>query len=130
MPGKFVHDDVLAAAAAHIANNGNRMTLCNADPAGNYTAANTTYCLADHTLTTGSGNGDFTVEDGTTSGKKCTVEQQTGVVIDTSGTVTHVAILDTVNSKVLAHTTQNATAVTAANTVTIAEFAFEFRDAA
>lgn len=128
--GKFVHDDVLSAAAAYIANNGNKLVLDSADPAGNYTAALTTYALADHTMTTGSGNGDYTVEDGTTSGRKCTIEQQTGVEIDSTGTVTYVSILDTVNSKVLATTTQNSTAVTAGNTVTIAEFCAEFRDAA
>lgn len=127
---KFVHDDVLSAACAKIADNCNKMYLDSADPGSNFTSAGTTYALADQTMTVGTGNGDYTIEDGTTSGRRCTVEQQSGVVVDSSGTATHVALADSGNSKVYVVTTMNATVLVAANTVTVAEWGIEFRDAA
>lgn len=48
--------------------------------------------LAVVTLTAGDGNGDYTVADGDSSGRKLTVAEQADIAIDTSGTATHIAL--------------------------------------
>ena len=126
----YVNDVVLDAAANYIANNANRIAVDSAASGGDYTLANTTYMLGYKAMTTGSGGGSYTVENGLVSGRRCTVEQVTSLTISNTGTAVSVALLDTVNSRVLAETPINSTAVTATNTITVAEWGVEFRDAA
>ncbi len=122
---KYVHDDVLDAALNYIANNGNKMVACSAQPT-NYTEANSTYALADVAMT----SGDYTIANGTTSGRKFTTAAKSAVTVDATGTITHIAIIDTVNSKLLFVTTTTSQAVTAGNTITIPAWKDEIADPA
>lgn len=121
--GKSVHDDVLDGALNILKNNVTRMTACSAEPT-TYTEGNTTYALADVTLA----SGDFTNANGSTSGRKTTIAQKTGVTVDSSGTATHIALLDVTNSKLLYVTTCTSQALTAANTMTFNSWKIEIAD--
>lgn len=124
---KTVHDDVLDGALNIIKNNCTRQVACSAQPT-TYTEANATYALADVTLATG----DFTNANGDTSGRKTTVAAKSAVLIDVTGTATHVALLDVTNSKLLYVTTCTSQAVTAnaSNTVNFPAWDIELADPA
>lgn len=121
--GKSVHDDVLDGALNILKNNVTRMTACSAEPT-TFTEGNATYALADVTLS----SSDFTNANGSTSGRKTTIAQKTGVTVDTTGTATHVALLDVSNSKLLYVTTATSQALTAANTMTFNSWKIEIAD--
>jgi hypothetical protein len=121
---KFANDDVMNAALAVIAQ-GNILTVCSQQPTTR-TEAITTYKLADVALTAGDGNGDFTIGDGDTSGRKVTVSEQADIPVDDTGTATHVAICDA--SSLLLVTTCTSQALTSGNTVTVPAFDDEIAD--
>lgn len=77
----------------------NKMTACNAQPT-TYTEGNATFALADVAMA----SGDYTLADDT-SGRKVTVGAKSSVLIDTSGSATHIALLDTANSVLMYVTT-------------------------
>jgi hypothetical protein len=86
--GKACHADVLDGLGLIVKNNCNLMIACSAQPTTRAEAV-TTYALADVAMS----SGDFTMAtDGT--GRKCTVGAKTGVTVDASGTVTHIAFVD------------------------------------
>lgn len=122
---KSVHNDVLDGALNIVKNNATRMTACSAEPT-TYAEGNATYALAAVTVA----SGDFTNADGDTSGRKCTVAAKSGVLIDASGTATHIALLDVTNSKLLYVTTCTSQALTAngSNTVDFPSWKFEIAD--
>ena len=122
---KSVHDDVLDGALNILKNNCTRITVCSTQPT-TYTEGNTTYALADVTVD----SADFTNANGDTSGRKTTIGAQSGVLIDTSGTAEHVALLDVANSKLLYVTTCTSQGLTAngSNTVNIPAFDIEIAD--
>ena len=122
---KTVHDDVLDGALNIIKNNCTRQVACSAQPT-TFTEANATYALADATLATG----DFTNANGDTSGRKTTVAAKSAVLIDVTGTATHVALLDVTNSKLLYVTTCTSQPVTAngSNTVNFPAWDIEIAD--
>lgn len=122
---KAVHDDVLDGAHDIIRNNATRMVACSAQPT-TYTEGNATFALADVTMA----SGDFTKANGDTSGRKMTVGAKSGVLIDTTGTATHVALLDVTNSKLLYVTTCTSQALTAngSNTVNFPAWDIELAD--
>lgn len=120
---KSVHNDVLDAALNYIKNNCTRMVACSAEPT-TYTEANSTYALADVTMA----GTDFTVADGDTSGRKVTAAAKTSVLIDSSGTFTHVALLDVSNTKLLYVTTGTSQALTAGGTVDFPAWDIEIAD--
>lgn len=120
---KTVHDSVLDGALNIIKNGANLMTLCNAQPTTR-TEAVTTFALADVAMAAG----DFTVANGTTSGRKATVAAKTAVPVDTTGTGNHIALVDGTN--LLYVTTTSSTAVAAAGTVDIGSWVIEIADPA
>lgn len=122
---KAVHDDVLDGAHDIIRNNATRMVACSAQPT-TYTEGNATFALADVTMA----SGDFTKANGDTSGRKMTVGAKSGVLIDATGTATHVALLDVTNSKLLYVTTCTSQALTAngSNTVNFPAWDIELAD--
>jgi len=122
---KTVHDDVLDGALNILKNNVTRMTVCSSQPT-TYAEANATYALADVTLS----STDFTNANGDSSGRKTTVGAQSSGLIDTSGTATHVALLDVSNSKLLYVTTCTSQALTAngSNTVNFPAWDIEIAD--
>lgn len=124
---RSVSDDVLDGAWNIIKNNCTRQVLCSAEPT-TYTEANATYALADVTVD----STDFTIANGDTSGRKVTVAAQNGVLIDGSGTATHVALLDVSGTRLLYVTTTTSQALTAngSNTVNIGSWKAEILDPA
>jgi hypothetical protein len=111
--------DVIATATRQIA--------CSAQPT-TYTEANSTYALADVTMA----GGDFTKANGDTNGRKVTMAAKSGVLIDTSGTATHVALVRVADSTLLFVTTCTSLALTAngSNTVNFPAWDDEIGDPA
>ena len=120
--GKLVGDAVLDGALNIIKNTGNLLVALPSEPAS-YAAANSAK-LAETSMA----SGDYTIADGTTSGRRATVAAKTGVSITTSGTANHLAILDTVNSRLLYVTTCPSQALTSGGTVSFAAWDIEIRD--
>jgi hypothetical protein len=121
---KFASDTFLDGALNILKNNGNRMVALPSQPA-DYAAADAAK-LAQVTMA----SGDYTLADGLTSGRRVTVAAKTGVSITTSGTANHLAILDTVNSRLLYVTTCPSQGVTSGGTVSFDAWDVEIRDAA
>ena len=120
---KYANDIVMDAALDEIAT-ATRMDVCSAQPA-NF-AGIAAVALADVTLD----SGDFTKANGDTSGRKVTVGAQNGVLINTSGTATHVALSRVSDSTLLLVTTCTSQALTAngSNTVNVPAFDDEIAD--
>lgn len=111
--GKSVSNTVLDQALNYIKNNGSRLCFCSAEPT-TYTEAITTYKLADVDIT----SGDYTgPADGDTSGRKLTVNAQTGITVDSDGTPTHLAIVDVTGTELLYVTTNTGPDFTTGSTV-------------
>jgi len=119
---KTVHNDVLDAALQYVEDNADKLVICSTAPT-TYTEANVTYALGSATPT-------FTGPvDGDTSGRKTTVDAVSGATVDASGTYTHVALVDTANSKLLYVTEAGSSqAVTAGNQFSLAAWDVEIAD--
>lgn len=102
-----------------------RMTACSSQPT-TFTEANATFALADVTMT----GGDFTKANGDTSGRKVTVASKSSVLIDTSGTATHIALVRVADSTLLYVTTCTSQSLTAngSNTVNFPVWDIEVAD--
>lgn len=102
-----------------------RMVACSAQPT-TYTEANATYALADVTMA----GGDFTKANGDSSGRKVTMGAKSSVLIDASGTATHVALVRVSDSALLYVTTCTSQALTAngSNTVNFPAWKVEIAD--
>tara|TARA_R110000787_G_scaffold8948_22_gene31054 strand:- start:46 stop:438 length:393 start_codon:yes stop_codon:yes gene_type:complete len=128
--GKFIADTVHEKGLNEIAT-GDLITLCEGQPVSYAEAVGLKSAagkrLGGNALTPGDGNGDFTLADGDVSGRKITVEEQTGTVAE-SGAADHVAIVDTVTSELLLVTTMASQAVVGGNDYTIAAFDYEIPD--
>lgn len=122
---KTVGDRVLDGALNIIKNNDTRMIACSAQPT-TYTEANATFALADVTMAPG----DFTVANGDTNGRKVTVAAKSGVLIDVSGTATHIALVDVTGTLLDYVTTNTSQALTAngSNTVNFPAWDIEMAD--
>lgn len=109
--------DVIATAT--------RMIACSAQPT-TYTEANATYALADVTMA----GGDFTKANGDTNGRKVTMAAKSAVLIDVSGTSTHIALVRVADSTLIYVTTNTSQALTAngSNTVNFPAWDIEFAD--
>src|SRR5687767_4278953 len=118
---KSVHDDVLDGAF-DVLDQADLMTVCSAEPTTR-TEAITTFKLADIAMTP---NTDYTKANGTTSGRKVTVAAKSGVNVDSSGTATHVALVDA--TRLLYVTTCTSQALTSGNTVNFPAWSIEIAD--
>lgn len=118
---KSVHNDVLDGAF-DVLDQADLMTVCSQEPTTR-TEAVTTFKLADIAMTP---NTDFTKADGDTSGRKCTVAAKNGVSVDTTGTATHVALVD--GSRLLYVTTCTSQSLTSGNTVNFPSWKVEIAD--
>jgi len=121
---KAIPDAILDKTLDEIAT-ATRMILCNAQPT-TYTEANATFALSDVTLS----GGDFTKANGDTSGRKVTISAKTGVLIDTSGTGNHIALVRVSDTTLIYVTTCTSQAVTAngSNTVNFPAWDVEIAD--
>lgn len=118
---KSVHNDVLDGAF-DVLDQADLMTVCSAEPTTR-TEAVTTFKLADVAMTP---NTDYTKADGDTSGRKCTVAAKSAVPVDSSGTATHVALVDA--TRLLYVTTCTSQALTSGNTVNFPAWKVEIAD--
>jgi hypothetical protein len=116
-------DQILDAALNEIATS-TRLVVCSAEPA-NF-AGIAAVLLASVALTAGAGNGDFTIANGDTSGRKITVAQQASISVTNSGTATHVSLDDGTALQYV--TTCTSQALTSGNTVTVPAWKVEIAD--
>lgn len=122
--GKSIHNDVLDQSLNYIKNNATRLAVCSAEPT-TYTEAITTYKLADVDID----SSDFTgPSDGDVSGRKIRINAQGDVPVDSSGTATHIALVDVTNTKLLLVTTCTSQAIVASSTVDVPAFDYELPD--
>lgn len=126
---KYVNDLIMDQGLAYLKANGNLLVLCEGQPAS-YAAATTDKpggnALGEIVLD----SDDWAITDGTVSGRKVTMSQQTGITVDVSGNCDHVAVVDTVGENLLLVTTVAQQALTQGNTVTVNAFKDEIADAA
>lgn len=118
-------NDAIMDAALDVIATATRQIACSAQPT-TYTEANSTYALADVTMA----GGDFTKANGDTSGRKVTMAAKAGVLIDASGTATHVALVRVSDTTLLDVTTCTSQALTAngSNTVSFPAWDVEIAD--
>jgi len=120
---KTVHDDVLDGAF-DVLDQANLMIACSAQPTTR-TEAVATYALADVAMTV---NTDYTKANGDVSGRKVTVAAKSTVLIDTSGTATHVALVDGTRLLYVTTCTSQALTANASNTVNFPAWEIEIAD--
>jgi len=113
----FIADRVLDLGLNVLSTEATRLDICSSEPA-DFTAATTTASLGNKTsLSVGA------PEARTPDGRKVVVAQIVDGVIDGTGTATHYAIVDTVNSRLLATAAlSQSQPVTSGNTFTLAAF--------
>lgn len=113
---KWSHDDVMDGAADIIQNNANLQLACTAQPTDRADAL--AIALADIAMAPG----DFTHgDDG--AGRKLTVTAKNGVLIDVSGTATHVALIDATRLLYVTLCTSQALVANGVNTVDFPSYA-------
>jgi hypothetical protein len=120
---KYINPNIIDLALNDIKTNANKMVLCTQQPTS-YTEANATYALASVAMT----SADYTLANGDTSGRKITVAAKSAVPVTTSGSGTHVALIDTTNSILKFVTTTATTAVAAGGTVDIGSWKDEIQN--
>jgi hypothetical protein len=92
---KSAHQDVLQNGLQFVKDNADKYYACSAEPT-TYVEATSTYALALENV----GSIDFTWGTGAT-GEELTVAAKSGISIDADGSLTHVALVDSINSKLL-----------------------------
>jgi hypothetical protein len=125
--GKATPDAVLDASLESIAES-DTLYLCDAEPA-NF-AGIAAVALADVAVTPGHGNGDFTIANGDTSGRKLTVGAQSDFEVDATGDADHIVLADAGNTLLKYVTTCPSQTVTDGNTASTAAFDIEIADPA
>jgi len=120
---KSVHDNVLDAALDYIASNCNIMVACSAQPT-TYAQLTATYALADVALD----SDDYTIANGDASGRKVTLGAQNTILIDATGTATHVGLGISGTSTLAYVTTCTSKSLTAGNTVNFPAWDIEIAD--
>ena len=92
----FINDRVFDNGLSAITSEATRLDLCSQEPT-TYTEATSTYTLANKTSISVS-----SPTDGDSSGRKVVVSAITGGSVTSDGTVTHWAVSDTSNTRLLA----------------------------
>lgn len=101
----------------------NKMTACSAEPT-TFAEGNATFMLAEVAMA----GADFTIANGDGVGntpRKVTMSAKNAVTVTNTGTATHVALLDTVNSLLLLVTTCTSQSLTSGNTVNFPSWKIE-----
>lgn len=121
----FIADYILDAALAKLDTEANRLDICSTEPAS-FAAATTTNSLGNKTsLSIG------VPADRTPNGRKVAVATFSDGAVTATGTASHWAITDTVNSRLLATGALAASqAVTSGNTFSLPAFDIGIPDAA
>ena len=114
--------DAMIDASLDYAAGSTKLVVCSAQPT-TYAEANATYALADVVID----SGDFTKADDT-SGRKVTIGAQSAVPIDTTGTATHVALIETSGSTLRYVTTCTSQALVSGGTVDVPAWKINIQD--
>lgn len=124
---KSVPDAVLDAALDTIAL-ADELYVCSAEPT-NYADIANSDLVGPVSLTPGDGNGDFTIGDGDTNGRKVTVAAQNGASIIASGTATHIVLATGGATDLIRYITTCASqALTSGNTANVGAWDVEIAD--
>jgi hypothetical protein len=115
-------DTFLDGSLDVLISNGDLLVICSAEPT-NLTEAVTTFALADVSLS----GSDYTKANGDVSGRKVTIAAKSGIAVDTTGTATHVAIVDS-GTELLYTTVCNSQGVSGGGTADTSSFDIEIRD--
>jgi hypothetical protein len=125
--GKATPDAVLDATLNDIAE-ADTLYVCSAEPAD--FAGIASVALADVALTPGDGNGDFTIADGDSSGRKLTVGAQSDFDVDATGDGDHIVLADASGTTLKYVTTCASQTVTDGNTASTSAWDIEIADPA
>lgn len=117
---KWANDDVMDMALAEVAK-ANTLLVTSSQPADRVAAL--TAALADVVVTPGNGNGDFVIANRDTNGRKVTVLAQVAFTVDTTGTATHICLIDT--TRLLYVTTRTSQPLNAGGKLTIPAWKIE-----
>lgn len=121
----FLNDRVLDFGVNEIDTNGNALHICSQEPT-TYAEATATYTLGNKATPTISAPAD-----GDTNGRKVTVSAFSDGSVSGTATATHFAIVDTVNSRLLAtQALASSQAVTSGNTFSLTAIDITIPDAA
>jgi hypothetical protein len=112
------------AKIVHVLDQSDIMTACSSQPTTR-TEAVTTFKLADVAMTP---NTDYTKANGDTSGRKVTMAAKSSVLIDTSGTATHIALCDATRLLYVTTCTSQALTANGSNTVNFPVWDVEIAD--
>lgn len=118
-----LNDRVYDNGLSTVVSEANRVDICSSEPS-TYTAATSTNSLGNKTSVTLTGptNGD-------TSGRKITVPGISGGSVTSTGTATHYAVSDTVNSRLLiTGALSSSQSVTSGNTFSLTAVDIELAD--
>ncbi len=115
--GKSSHTDNQDALLNNIKTNSTRLCVCSTEPT-TYAQAITTYKLAIATITSANFTGPSTV----TTNRRLVSIANSSITVDASGDAQHVALADSVNSKLLYVTTCTLQTLTAGNLVNVPLF--------
>ncbi len=118
---KKADDTFLDSALDDIATNGTVYHINTAEPATRAAA------ISDSLATEALVGGDYTKANGDVSGRKTTIAQQAALSITTTGTATHVSIIDA-SARLIYVTTCTSQLLTSGGTVTIPAWDIEIRD--
>lgn len=123
---KLCADEVLDEGLEYIQTNCDKQIANATAPASYAEAIAGANALADSAMT----SGEFTISDHASGGRKCVVSEMAGETIDTSGTATHVALVDTGNSKLIYVTECTNLYLTAGQTVDFPSWTIRIDDPA
>jgi hypothetical protein len=128
--GKLAPDAMIDAALAYVAAS-DFLSVCQDTPVtyadGHSHADAGGDVLAEHTMTVGAGNGDYTIADDT-SGRKLTMTAQSAISILHAGTATHIALCLVSDTTLRYVTTCTSQALTAGGTVDVPAWKINIAD--
>lgn len=94
--GQSIHPDVLDTALDELIAHADTQVLCSAQPT-TFSEASTDFVLAQVSL----GPSDFAKIAGNTGGRRLNIAARSGVTVSTTGVGSHIALLDSVQGRVL-----------------------------
>jgi hypothetical protein len=117
--------DMLDAALNYIKTGATKMVACSAQPL-TFADANSSMKLAEVAMAAA----DFTLANGTVSGRRVTVAAKSNITVTTAGTANHVALIDVAGSKLLYVTTAPAQVLASGSTVSFGTWDIEIANPA
>lgn len=124
---KHAPDTTIDAMLAQIAL-ADEMYVCSAQPT-NYADIVNSDLVGPIALTPGDGNGDFTIANGDTSGRKVTVAAQNGASVIASGSASHIVLATGGATDLIRYiTTCTAQTLTSGNTANVGAWDVEVND--